>query len=119
MKTSDSGARKVRVSLAAFWGIDPLPDPGFLLGHLEHRGFSGFSYSKAQLFMLTAVPSLSGATLRIFYRVLPAMTRGWKWIAISTISVVHGCRWSYLALVTFNVLRSLPWKLSNGTIAGR
>ncbi|WP_024301910.1 NarK family nitrate/nitrite MFS transporter [Pseudogulbenkiania sp. MAI-1] len=44
----------------------------------------GFPYSKAQLFMLTALPSLSGATLRIFYSFLPAMIGGRKWTAIST-----------------------------------
>lgn len=44
----------------------------------------GFAYSKAQLFMLTALPSLSGATLRIFYSFLPAMIGGRKWTTIST-----------------------------------
>lgn len=55
----------------------------------------GFPYSKAKLFMLTALPSLSGATLRMVYSFLPAMV-----------------------LVTFCVLGFLPGRLSDGTLVG-
>ncbi|WP_432722528.1 NarK family nitrate/nitrite MFS transporter [Jeongeupia wiesaeckerbachi] len=53
----------------------------------------GFSYTKDQLFLLTALPSLSGATLRIFYSFLPSMMGGRKWTTISTASLLIPAIW--------------------------
>ncbi|WP_026182639.1 NarK family nitrate/nitrite MFS transporter [Leeia oryzae] len=49
---------------------------------------AGFNFSKNQLFWLTALPSLSGATLRIFYSFLVPIFGGRKWTAISTASLL-------------------------------
>lgn len=48
----------------------------------------GFNYSKNQLFWLTALPALSGATLRIFYSFLVPIFGGRRWTAISTASLL-------------------------------
>jgi NNP family nitrate/nitrite transporter-like MFS transporter len=45
---------------------------------------AGFTFSKEQLFLLTALPQLSGATLRIFYAFIPGMVGGRRWTALST-----------------------------------
>lgn len=45
---------------------------------------AGFTFSKEQLFLLTALPQLSGATLRIFYAFMPGLLGGRRWTAIST-----------------------------------
>ena len=44
----------------------------------------GFTYSNNQLFWLTALPGLSGATLRIFYSFMVPIFGGRRWTAIST-----------------------------------
>ena len=49
---------------------------------------AGFKFSKDQLFFLTALPALSGATLRIFYSFLIPIFGGRKWTAISTASLL-------------------------------
>ena len=49
---------------------------------------AGFKFSKDQLFFLTALPALSGATLRIFYSFLIPIFGGRKWTAISTESLL-------------------------------
>lgn len=49
---------------------------------------AGFHFSKDQLFFLTALPALSGATLRIFYSFLVPVFGGRKWTAISTASLL-------------------------------
>lgn len=49
---------------------------------------AGFNFSKDQLFFLTALPALSGATLRIFYSFLVPVFGGRKWTAISTASLL-------------------------------
>lgn len=49
---------------------------------------AGFQFSKNQLFWLTALPALSGATLRIFYSFLVPIFGGRKWTAISTASLL-------------------------------
>ncbi|MFY2992107.1 NarK family nitrate/nitrite MFS transporter [Achromobacter xylosoxidans] len=49
---------------------------------------AGFMLSKNQLFWLTALPALSGATLRIFYSFLVPVFGGRKWTAISTASLL-------------------------------
>ena len=48
----------------------------------------GFHFSKNQLFWLTALPALSGATLRIFYSFLVPIFGGRRFTAISTASLL-------------------------------
>jgi NNP family nitrate/nitrite transporter-like MFS transporter len=48
----------------------------------------GFRFSTNQLFWLTALPGLSGATLRIFYSFMVPIFGGRKWTAISTASLL-------------------------------
>ena len=48
----------------------------------------GFKYSTNQLFWLTALPGLSGATLRIFYSFMVPIFGGRKWTTISTASLL-------------------------------
>lgn len=48
----------------------------------------GFQLTKNQMFWLTAVPALSGATLRIFYSFLVPIFGGRKWTVISTLSLL-------------------------------
>ena len=48
----------------------------------------GFRYSTNQLFWLTALPGLSGATLRIFYSFMVPIFGGRKWTALSTASLL-------------------------------
>ncbi|HNE90337.1 MAG TPA: NarK family nitrate/nitrite MFS transporter [Agitococcus sp.] len=48
----------------------------------------GFNYTKNQLFWLTALPALSGATLRIFYSFLVPIFGGRRWTALSTASLL-------------------------------
>ena len=44
----------------------------------------GFQYTQSQLFMLAALPGLSGATFRIFYSFLVPVVGGRRWTFIST-----------------------------------
>ena len=48
----------------------------------------GFRYSTNQLFWLTALPGLSGATLRIFYSFMVPIFGGRKWTTLSTASLL-------------------------------
>jgi NNP family nitrate/nitrite transporter-like MFS transporter len=48
----------------------------------------GFKFSTNQLFWLTALPGLSGATLRIFYSFMVPIFGGRKWTTISTASLL-------------------------------
>lgn len=48
----------------------------------------GFTYSTNQLFWLTALPGLSGATLRIFYSFMVPIFGGRKWTTMSTASLL-------------------------------
>lgn len=58
----------------------------------------GFEYSSNQLFWLAALPSLSGATLRIFYSFIVPVVGGRRWTAISTASLLLPCLWLGVAL---------------------
>ncbi len=49
---------------------------------------AGFNLTKDQMFWLTALPALSGATLRIFYSFLIPIFGGRRWTAISTASLL-------------------------------
>src|SRR5690606_4901579 len=53
---------------------------------------AGFQLSKNQLFWLTALPALSGATLRIFYSFLVPVFGGRRWTAISTATLLIPAR---------------------------
>lgn len=48
----------------------------------------GFKFSTNNLFLLAALPGLSGATLRLFYSFLVPIVGGRKWTAISTASLL-------------------------------
>ncbi len=48
----------------------------------------GFAFTTEQLFWLTALPALSGATLRIFYSFLVPILGGRLWTTISTLSLL-------------------------------
>ncbi len=48
----------------------------------------GFAFTIDQLFWLTALPALSGATLRIFYSFLVPILGGRLWTTISTLSLL-------------------------------
>ncbi|MFC3338513.1 NarK family nitrate/nitrite MFS transporter [Paracandidimonas soli] len=49
---------------------------------------AGFQLSKNQLFWLSAMPALSGATLRVFYSFLVPIFGGRRWTALSTASLL-------------------------------
>ncbi|MCK8515813.1 NarK family nitrate/nitrite MFS transporter [Methylonatrum kenyense] len=49
---------------------------------------AGFDYTTNQLFWLAALPSLSGATLRVFYSFMVPIFGGRRWTAISTASLL-------------------------------
>ncbi len=48
----------------------------------------GFKFTTEQLFWLTALPALSGATLRIFYSFLVPIVGGRLWTTVSTLSLL-------------------------------
>lgn len=48
----------------------------------------GFQFTTSQLFWLTAIPGLSGATLRIFYSFMVPIFGGRNWTALSTASLL-------------------------------
>lgn len=48
----------------------------------------GFAYSTDQLFWLTAMPALAGATLRIFYSFVVPVVGGRRWTVLSTLSLL-------------------------------
>lgn len=48
----------------------------------------GFAFTTEQLFWLTALPALSGATLRIFYSFLVPILGGRLWTTVSTLSLL-------------------------------
>src|SRR5690606_29378376 len=58
----------------------------------------GFSFSTEQLFMLAALPSVSGATLRIFYSFMVPIFGGRRWTALSTASLLIPCLWMSVAV---------------------
>ena len=53
----------------------------------------GFNFSTDQLFWLVALPSLSGATLRIFYSFVIPIFGGRRWTALSTASLLLPTIW--------------------------
>ncbi|MFA9438410.1 NarK family nitrate/nitrite MFS transporter [Uliginosibacterium sp. sgz301328] len=69
-------------SISVMWSIVVLKMP-----------LIGFQYTKDQLFLLTALPMLSGATLRIFYSFMPAIFGGRTWTTMSTASLLIPAIW--------------------------
>jgi NNP family nitrate/nitrite transporter-like MFS transporter len=76
--------------------------PSLLLGFCVWMLFSlvsvnlnkvGFNFTTDQLFMLTAIPSVSGAILRVPYSFMIPLFGGRRWTAISTIFLVIPCVW--------------------------
>lgn len=59
---------------------------------------AGFNFTKDQLFWLTALPALSGATLRIFYSFMVPVFGGRRWTALSTASLLIPMLWMGFAL---------------------
>lgn len=53
----------------------------------------GFNFTTDQLFWLVALPSLSGATLRIFYSFVIPIFGGRRWTALSTASLLLPTIW--------------------------
>lgn len=49
---------------------------------------AGFNFTTEQLFWLTALPGLSGSTLRIFYSFMVPIFGGRRWTALSTASLL-------------------------------
>lgn len=58
----------------------------------------GFKFTTEELFWLTALPALSGATLRIVYSFLVPLVGGRRWTAISTASLLVPAVWMSLAV---------------------
>ena len=58
----------------------------------------GFNFTTDQLFLLTALPSLSGAILRVPYSFMVPMIGGRRWTVISTIILVIPCIWLGVAI---------------------
>ncbi|WP_029684312.1 NarK family nitrate/nitrite MFS transporter [Tatumella saanichensis] len=54
---------------------------------------AGFRFTTDQLFLLTALPALSGAILRIPYSFMVPLIGGRKWTAISTLILIIPCLW--------------------------
>ncbi|EFE94147.1 NarK family nitrate/nitrite MFS transporter [Serratia odorifera] len=53
----------------------------------------GFSFSTDELFMLTALPSLAGAFMRVPYSFVIPIFGGRRWTAFSTLILVIPCLW--------------------------
>lgn len=53
----------------------------------------GFNFTTDQLFMLTALPSVSGAIMRVPYSFVIPIFGGRRWTAISTLFLVVPCLW--------------------------
>lgn len=53
----------------------------------------GFNFTTDQLFLLTALPSVSGALLRVPYSFVIPIFGGRRWTAISTLFLVIPCIW--------------------------
>ncbi|MDR3434381.1 MAG: NarK family nitrate/nitrite MFS transporter [Rouxiella aceris] len=53
----------------------------------------GFNFTTEQLFMMTAIPSVSGAILRVPYSFMIPLFGGRRWTAISTLFLLLPCLW--------------------------
>ncbi|OWY37286.1 nitrate/nitrite transporter [Xenophilus sp. AP218F] len=77
---------------------------------------AGFNFSKEQLFLLTALPALSGATLRIFYAFMPSIVGGRKWTTLSTASLLIPAVW--LGFAVQDPTTSYPEMLAIALLCG-
>ena len=59
---------------------------------------AGFSFTSDQLFMLTALPSVSGALLRVPYSFMVPIVGGRRWTAFSTGILIIPCIWLGIAV---------------------
>ncbi|EDQ6041417.1 NarK family nitrate/nitrite MFS transporter [Salmonella enterica subsp. enterica] len=53
----------------------------------------GFNFTTDKLFLLTALPSLSGAILRVPYSFMVPLFGGRKWTVLSTVILIIPCAW--------------------------
>lgn len=53
----------------------------------------GFNFTTDQLFLLTALPSLSGAILRVPWSFMVPLFGGRKWTVFSTVILIIPCAW--------------------------
>src|SRR5471030_203381 len=53
----------------------------------------GFNFTTDQLFLLTALPAVSGAILRVPYSFMIPLFGGRRWTAISTVFLIIPCAW--------------------------
>ncbi|WP_410014306.1 NarK family nitrate/nitrite MFS transporter [Sodalis sp. C49] len=58
----------------------------------------GFNFSTDRLFLLTALPAVSGAILRVPYSFMVPLAGGRRWTAISTLFLVIPCLWLGVAV---------------------
>ncbi|EAW7747832.1 NarK family nitrate/nitrite MFS transporter [Salmonella enterica] len=58
----------------------------------------GFNFTTDQLFLLTALPSLSGAILRVPYSFMVPLFGGRKWTVLSTVILIIPCAWLEFAV---------------------
>lgn len=59
---------------------------------------AGFNFTSDQLFMLTALPSVSGALLRVPYSFMVPIVGGRRWTAFSTGILIIPCVWLGIAV---------------------
>ncbi|MDR3414474.1 MAG: MFS transporter [Formivibrio sp.] len=77
---------------------------------------AGFSFNKEQLFLLAALPQLSGATLRIFYSFMPSLFGGRKWTTFSTAILLIPALW--LGFAVQDTSTSYPTMLTIALLCG-
>lgn len=77
---------------------------------------AGFAFGKDQLFLLAALPQLSGATLRIFYSFMPSLFGGRKWTAFSTALLLIPAIW--LGFAVRDTGTSYPTMLAISLLCG-
>lgn len=63
-----------------------------------HLNSIGFNFSTNQLFLLTAIPSVSGALFRVPYSFVIPIFGGRRWTAFSTIILIVPCLWLSYAI---------------------
>lgn len=77
---------------------------------------AGFTFTKDQLFLLAALPQLSGATLRICYSFMPALFGGRKWTTFSTAILLIPALW--LGFAVQDTSTSYPTMLTIALLCG-
>jgi NNP family nitrate/nitrite transporter-like MFS transporter len=87
-----------RVAARNLWISVPALLLGFVVWQVwsvtvVNLGAVGFPYSASQLFWLTAVPGITGGTLRLAYTFLMPLVGGRRWTALSTLVLVGPLLW--------------------------